>query len=164
LDPEDPDGAKNCSREQTPGYCFVASLRMRRSTRTWLGRGIAAVLVAGALGYVPYHVYARSGLARTLQLRQELATLRAHNAALAAENQRLEREAEALRDDPEAIERVARTELGWVRPGEIIVDLSPAPGGAAARLGDLGHAAESGRSGRAGGSTGHPPPPSTRPR
>ena len=57
---------------------------MRRSTRTWLGRGIAAVLVAGALGYVPYHVYARSVLARTLQLRQELATLRAHNAALAA--------------------------------------------------------------------------------
>jgi cell division protein FtsB len=127
---------------------------MRRSTRTWLGRGIAAVLVAGALGYVPYHVYARSGLARTLQLRQELATLRAHNAALAVANQRLEREAEALRDDPEAIERVARTELGWVRPGEIIVDLSsPPPGGAAARLGIPGPVPEPGRAVRAGGPT-----------
>jgi cell division protein FtsB len=132
---------------------------MRRSTRTWLGRGIAAVLVAGALGYVPYHVYARSGLARTLQLRQELATLRAHNAALAAENQRLEREAEALRDDPEAIERVARTELGWVRPGEIIVDLSPPPGGAASRLGAPApgrRVAEPERAGRAGGPAGRP--------
>ncbi|HVU51025.1 MAG TPA: septum formation initiator family protein [Polyangia bacterium] len=80
-----------------------------------------------ALGYVPYHVYARSGLARTLVLRRDLKTLRARNAQLAAENDRLAREAEALRDDPEAIERVARAELGWVRPGEIIVDLTPAP-------------------------------------
>jgi cell division protein FtsB len=139
---------------------------MRRSTRTWLGRGIAAVLVAGALGYVPYHVYARSGLARTLQLRQELATLRAHNAALAAENQRLEREAEALRDDPEAIERVARTELGWVRPGEIIVDLSsPSPGGASARLGAPAPGRrfpEPGRGGRAGGPAGRPLPSRSR--
>jgi cell division protein FtsB len=111
----------------------VAFVRMRRSTRTWLGRGVAAVLVAGALGYVPYHVYARSGLARTLLLRQELAALRARNAVMAAENQRLEREAESLRDDPEAIERVARTELGWVGPGEIIVDLSAPPSGIPAR-------------------------------
>jgi cell division protein FtsB len=136
---------------------------MRRSTKTWLGRGTAAVLVAGALGYVPYHVYARSGLARTLQLRQELASLRAHNAALAAENQRLEREAEALRDDPEAIERVARTELGWVRPGEIIVDLSPpSPGGAAARPATEGRVPEPGRAVRAGGAAGRPLPPRAR--
>ena len=36
----------------------------------------------------------------------------------------LAREAEALRTDPAAIERVARDELGWVRAGEIVVDLS----------------------------------------
>ena len=32
----------------------------------------------------------------------------------------------ALRDDPAAIERVARAELGWVQPGEIVVDLGEA--------------------------------------
>jgi len=101
---------------------------MRRSTKTWLGRVVAAVFVAAALGYVPYHLYARSGLARTLQLRDELTALRARNAQLAVDNGRLQREAESLRDDPEAIERVARVELGWVRSGEIVVDLSkPAP-------------------------------------
>jgi cell division protein FtsB len=83
-----------------------------------------------ALGYIPYHVYARSGLARTIELGRDLKALRARNAQLAAENDRLAREAQALRDDPEAIERVARAELGWVRPGEIIVDLTPAPGAA----------------------------------
>jgi cell division protein FtsB len=80
-----------------------------------------------ALGYIPYHVYARSGLARTLELRRDLRALRARNAQLAGENERLAREAAALREDTAAIERVARVELGWVRPGEIVVDLAPAP-------------------------------------
>src|SRR4051812_4004790 len=104
---------------------------MRRGTKKWLGRVVAAGLIAGALTYVPYHVYARSGLARTLQLRRELAVLKARNDQLRDETLRLGRQAEALRDDPDAIERVARAELGWVRPGEIIVDLSHPAGNAA---------------------------------
>ena len=95
---------------------------MRQETKTWAGRLVAAVVVTFALGYIPYHVYARSGLARTLVLRRDLQGLRARNAELRAENERLAREADALRSDLGAIERVARAELGWVRPGEIIVD------------------------------------------
>ena len=117
---------------EQPGF------HMRRATKTWLGRGAAAVLIAGVLSYVPYHVYARSGLARTLELRRELAQLRLKNALLKDETDRLARQAEALRDDPDAIERVARTELGWVKPGEIVLDLSrggdgPGPQGAPSR-------------------------------
>jgi cell division protein FtsB len=97
---------------------------MRRETKTWAGRLAAAAIVAAVLAYVPYHVYARSGLARTLVLKRELAALQAHNRELSADNERLAREAEALRADPAAIERVARNELGWVRAGEIVVDLS----------------------------------------
>jgi len=104
---------------------------MRRETKTWLGRLVAALAVTVLLGYIPYHVYARSGLARTIALRRDLATLRAHNREVRAENERLAREAEALRSDLGAIERVARAELGWVRPGELVVDLgagATAPG------------------------------------
>jgi cell division protein FtsB len=97
---------------------------MRRETKTWVGRVAAAATVTFALGYIPYHVYARSGLARTLTLRRDLAALHARNRELRADNERLAREAEALRSDPAAIERVARAELGWVRPGEIVVDLA----------------------------------------
>jgi cell division protein FtsB len=79
--------------------------------------------VASVLAYVPYHLYARSGLARTIALRRDLAALHARNEELAAENDRLTREADALRGDPAAIERVARSDLGWVRPGEIVVVL-----------------------------------------
>jgi cell division protein FtsB len=96
---------------------------MRRETKTWAGRLAAAAVVSFVLAYVPYHLYARSGLAKTIALGRELGVLRARNHELAAENERLAREAAALRDDPTAIERVARTDLGWVRPGEIVVDL-----------------------------------------
>jgi cell division protein FtsB len=100
---------------------------MRRETKTWASRLAAAAVVVFVLAYVPYHVYVKSGLARTIVLRRDLAALRAHNQELAAENERLAREAEALRGDLAAIERVARDELGWVRAGEVVVDLSARP-------------------------------------
>jgi len=127
---------------------------MRRGTKKWLGRVVAAGLIAGALTYVPYHVYARSGLARTLQLRRELATLKARNEQLRDETLRLARQAEALRDDTDAIERVARAELGWVRSGEIIVDLSrPAAGTAGGAPADAPAPSLQARAGREGPST-----------
>src|SRR5205085_6192707 len=100
---------------------------MRRETKTWAGRLFAAGALALVLAYLLYHLYARSGLARTLALRRDLAALRAHNRELAQENDRLAREAAALREDAAAVERVARIELGWVKPGEIVVVLDPPP-------------------------------------
>ena len=96
---------------------------MRRDTKTWAGRLCAAFAVALVLAYVPYHLYARSGLARTLGLRRDLAVLTVRNRELASENDRLAREAAALRDDIGALERVARVELGWVRPGELVLEM-----------------------------------------
>ncbi len=98
---------------------------MRRHSRlgkSWILRGVAAVLLAVTFGYVPYHLYARSGFARYLELRRDLAAAQMRNARLRAENERLMHEAEALRTDPRALERVARADLGWVRPGEILFD------------------------------------------
>jgi len=94
---------------------------------TWVRRiGIAAV-VAVALGYVPYHVYASSGLARFVRLRAERDGLHASNLKLAEENRRLRQDLDALVDEPgdtelsrSAVERIARDELGLVRPGEIV--------------------------------------------
>ena len=101
---------------------------MLRETQTWLRRAAAAALLAFALATIPYYVYARSGLARTIGLRRDLAALQARNADLRAENARLAREAQALRSDLGAVESVARRDLGWVRPGEIIFQFEPAAG------------------------------------
>jgi cell division protein FtsB len=103
---------------------------MRRESKTWARRLAAAGLVVAVLAFLPYQVYIRSGLRHTIALRRDLIALHAHNQELAAENERLAREAEALRADPAAIERVARDELGWVRGGEVVVDLSSRSGAA----------------------------------
>ena len=96
--------------------------RDTRSKRTWILRGLAAVLLAVTFGYVPYHLYARSGYARYRELRRDCAAAKIRNAHLRAENERLAREVEALRTDPRALEQVARADMGWVRPGEILFD------------------------------------------
>ena len=96
--------------------------RHTRSGRTWILRGLAAVLLAITFGYVPYHLYAHSGYARYLELRHDLTAAKIRNAHLRAENERLAREVEALRTDSRALEQVARADMGWVRPGEILFD------------------------------------------
>ncbi len=101
--------------------------RRSRIGHAWILRGLAAIVLAATFGYGPYYLYARSGFARFLQLRRDLLVTQAKNARLRAENQRLSREAEALRSDTRAIENVARADLGWVRPGEVIFDLGRNP-------------------------------------
>jgi cell division protein FtsB len=102
-----------------------ASSRLAKRRRVWIFRAVAAVVLALTFGYLPYRIYARSGFAQYLRLRGDLAAIRAQNGRLKAENDRLAREVDALTSDPRALERVARAELGWVRPGEVILDLEP---------------------------------------
>lgn len=72
----------------------------------------AVALVAGAAAWDP------DGLRKYLRLRAEVGRMEAENAQLASENAALAREARALRGDPAALERAAREELRFVRPGE----------------------------------------------
>jgi cell division protein FtsB len=91
----------------------------------WVRRLGIATLVAVALGWVPYQLYATSGLARYLRLRAERDQLHENNLRLYQDNQRKRAELEALSDGEEgvsrgAVERAARDELGLVKPGEIV--------------------------------------------
>ena len=60
------------------------------------------------------------GFRRYLTLRDEVAALDARNQKLAEQNEALRREIASLRSDPEALERVAREELNFVKPGELV--------------------------------------------
>lgn len=77
---------------------------------------VALVLAIGS-------AVAEGGFRRYWRLQQDMRQLEERNARLADDNARLRREVEALRDDPRAIERAAREELGFVRPGEIVFNL-----------------------------------------
>ena len=94
----------------------------------WLRRLGIASLVAVALGWLPYQLYATSGLARYLKLRAERDQLHENNLRLYSDNQRKRAELEALSDGEDgvsraAVERAARDELGLVKPGEIVFKL-----------------------------------------
>ena len=105
---------------------------MRVWTSVWVRRLGIAALLAVALGWVPYHLYGSSGLAHLMRLRAERDALHEGNLKLLDENQRLRAELEALSDDDgtlsrAAVERAARDELGFVKPGEVVYQVTETP-------------------------------------
>jgi cell division protein FtsB len=91
-----------------------------------LPRGLALFLLVFALGMLAISLVGDQGLIAYWMLRSEEAALRSDVTRLEAREAELVREIEALRSDPAYIEQVARRQLGFVRPGEVIVQL-PAP-------------------------------------
>ena len=94
----------------------------RRRKILWLV-SVAAVVTAGAVALDG------EGLKKDRLMRDQAAQLRAENAQLEGEIARLTREAQALRTNPAALERAAREELRFIRPGEFIYRLDAQPGG-----------------------------------
>lgn len=91
---------------------------MVQHRRKWFIGG----LVASAILALVVLVDGR-GFRRYARLKQELDAVKAQNQQLRQENEVMLREVDALRRDPEALERAAREELGFVKPGEIVINL-----------------------------------------
>ena len=66
-------------------------------------------------------------LARVWQMMQEVEGLEREIASLRVETSRLMAVVDHLRTDPDAIEQLAREDLGLVKPGEKILKLPPSP-------------------------------------
>ena len=69
-----------------------------------------------------------AGLRKHRALAADVRRVADENERLREKNLRLRREARALAGDPAALERAAREELGYVRPGERVYELSPSGG------------------------------------
>jgi cell division protein FtsB len=98
------------------------SSRHGRKARWWLVGAVVAAAAAAA--------WDPSGLRRYLALASEVRRMERENARLAADNASLSREVRALRSDPAALERAAREELRFVRPGERVYWLGAGNGAA----------------------------------
>ena len=93
------------------------------SMRTWqdaLAWMLPTSLLALAIVSVPLLVLDEQGLPRYRALRDERGEVERANEALRHEVRSLARDVEALRTDPASLERIARDELGMVRPREIL--------------------------------------------
>ena len=88
-------------------------------------------VVGGALGLlaVAMIVYGSTGLLRVWQMKREVEALEHEIVTLRGETQELARTVDHLRGDPETIEKIAREELGYVRPGEKVLKFPSTPGG-----------------------------------
>lgn len=97
----------------------VRRRRRRLTTRFWL---IIGLLVFGyaAVSYT-------TGFLEIWRLRQEIQRVELEIAATKTRNEQLRHELAYLQSD-EYIEKVAREELGLVRPGETPVIFTPVPG------------------------------------
>ncbi len=92
----------------------MRTLIPRRWHPGWLVVGVLAVLLGAA-------VFGENGILHLRRLRTEVEALHRDVQALEAENERLSRTIGELRSDPAAVERIAREELGLVRPGERVL-------------------------------------------
>lgn len=78
-----------------------------------------------AIMTVPTLVLDEQGLPRYRLLSSELQDLRDSNEELVHEIARLKAEVDALRSDTNYVERIARDELGMVRPEEFVFQFPP---------------------------------------
>ena len=105
--------------------------RVRRDSSTLAPRRRRAVqfvlLFVGCILVVDALV-GEKGLLAMIQARREYRVLEQSLADARAENARLREQARRLREDPDAIEEIARRELGLIKPGErlfILKDIGP---------------------------------------
>lgn len=90
------------------------------------GRAITVLLLA-LLAWVQAELWAgRWGMRNVMEKRAELAAVQQANAQARARNDRLQAEVSDLKEGLEMVEEKARSELGMVRPDELLVVLTPA--------------------------------------
>jgi cell division protein FtsB len=110
----------------------------RDRTSSWRRRLGLSLAVAVVLGYLPYQLIDGPSARRIAELRGQLERTRAAVAALRHENAAHRQRIQALRRDARAIEEIARSELGMVRPGDIVVRLRGTVTESASRLRESG--------------------------
>jgi cell division protein FtsB len=100
-------------KKRAPDTTTTSSLPRRRRSRVvrYLVVAVGCVLIIDAL-------VGDRGFLAMLKARQQYRTLETSLAHSRAENARLREQARELREDPQAIEDIARRELGLIRPGE----------------------------------------------
>ena len=93
---------------------------LRRNANWFLAGGLALLLLQDVFG--------THGLIAMRRAQQEAARVQKQIDQINEENRQLQERVKALKTDPQAIERIAREEMGLARPGEYIFKIPPRPG------------------------------------
>jgi len=94
--------------------------KMRITRRTYL-------IPASCLAFILFFtVFGERGLLRIYEMRQEKKRIDTKVGELKGENEKLRQEIAALHNDRYHLERIARKDLGLVKPNEVIYQFPPA--------------------------------------
>ena len=96
--------------------------------RGFLRRNMSIFLLAGLLLLVIQDIFGTHGVLAMRRAQKQAAQVKQEIQQLDHENQQLQDKVKSLKSDPQAIERIAREEMGLARPGEYIFKLSPKSG------------------------------------
>jgi cell division protein FtsB len=109
-----------------PTISFAAQLRefLRRNASWFLGAAFTLLLLQDVFG--------THGVLAMRRAQMEAKSVKNQIELINDENRQLQDRVKALKTDPQAIERIAREELGLARPGEYVFETSPRPSDAAA--------------------------------
>jgi cell division protein FtsB len=94
---------------------------MDRSWRHWTLRLCAAALLAVTAAAFPYRLFGGPASHRVEHMRSELERTRTAARERRAAIAELRREIEALKNRPDAIEDIARRDLGMIKAGELVL-------------------------------------------
>jgi cell division protein FtsB len=100
-------------KKRAPDTTTTSSLPRRRRSRV-----LRYLLVAAGCVLIVDALVGDRGFLAMLKARHQYRALEASLAHSRAENAQLREQARRLREDPQAIEDIARRELGLIRPGE----------------------------------------------
>jgi cell division protein FtsB len=96
--------------------------------RDFLRRNISWFIAAGLALLLLQDVFGNHGVLAMRRSQQEAREVERQINQMNEENLELEAKVKALKTDPQAIERIAREEMGLARPGEYIFKIPPKPG------------------------------------
>jgi len=96
--------------------------------RDFLRRNASLFLAAALVLLLIQDIFGTHGMLAMRRAQKEAARVQQEIDRVNNENQRLQDNVKELKSDPQAIERIAREELGYARQGEIVFKIPARPG------------------------------------
>jgi cell division protein FtsB len=106
------------------------TLSFGEQLRDFLRRNISWFLAGAFTLLLLQDVFGTHGLVAMRHAQKEAASVQKEIDLINEQNQQLQDRVQSLKNDPQAIEHIAREEMGLARPGEYIFKTAPRPGDA----------------------------------
>jgi cell division protein FtsB len=95
--------------------------------RGFLRRNMSILLLAGLVLLLVQDLFGTHGVLAMRRAQKQAVRVKQEIESIDTENRRLEDSVKSLKSDPQAIERIAREEMGLARPGEYIFKIPSKP-------------------------------------